>query len=240
MRLAIGIALGAIATGASGAIRLIGQVTGLAGLAAGTVYYLDATAGAITAAPPANSRAIGIADSTTSIVLSQGTGVLYASATVPGIVSTGTQTMAGAKTWSGAATFSSTVAAAGVASSAGVTSSSATAGVGYATGAGGTQAQGTNKSTAVSLNKTCGQITMHNAALNAGTTVSFTLNNTSIGAADLVVVNIVSGATADSYNVGVQAVAANSCSIYLRNTTAATNLSEAVVLGFAVIKAVAA
>ena len=236
---AIGMAIGAISSGASGAIRLIGQVTGLAGLAAGTIYYLDATAGAITAAPPANARAIGIADSTTSLVLSQGTGVLYASATVPGIVSTGTQTMAGAKTWSGAATFSSTVAAAGVSSTAGLTSSSATAGMGYATGAGGTVTQITNKATAVSLNKTCGQITMNNAALGATTTVAFTLNNTSIAATDGVLVWIVSGATALSYSVQVEAVAANSCSIAVRNYTAGP-LSEAIVLGFAVVKAVAA
>lgn len=54
-------------------------------------------------------------------------GVLYmqsADATHPGLINTGTQTVAGAKTWSGAATFSSTVSAAGGV----VTVSNATAG----------------------------------------------------------------------------------------------------------------
>ena len=229
---AIGMATGPITSGTSGTIRLIGQVTGLSSLAAGTVYYLDTTAGAITSSPPANARAIGIADSTTSLVLSQGTGILAASATTPGIITTGAQTIPGAKTFPAAAVFS-----AGLTSAAGVTSSSTSAGVGYATGAGGTISQITSKSTGVTLNKICGQVTMHNAALNATTGVNFTLSNTSIAAVDGVQVWIVSGATANSYSIGVDAVAANSCSINVYNRTAGP-LSEAVVLGFAVYKAV--
>jgi hypothetical protein len=54
-----------------------------------------------------------------------------------------------------------------------------------------------------------------------------------IAAGDVVIVNIASGATTSSYGVGVQAVAAGSCSIHLRNVTAATSLSEALVLNFA-------
>lgn len=119
-------------------------------------------------------------------------------------------------------------------------SSGANTGVGYATGAGGTVTQLTSKSTAVTLNKMCGQITMHNATLNRSSGVSFTLNNTSISSGDAVIVNIKSGATLNSYGVCVHAIATNSCVIQLYNLTSGTDLSEAVVLTFAVIKAVTA
>ncbi len=48
---------------------------------------------------------------------------------------------------------------------------------GYGTGAGGTVTQSTSKSTGVTLNKPNGVITMHNAALAAGATATFILNN---------------------------------------------------------------
>jgi hypothetical protein len=110
----------------------------------------------------------------------------------------------------------------------------ATAGTfGYGTGRG-TATQETNKSTGVTLNAPCGAITMNGAALNADTTVSFTLTNSSIAATDLLVLNHVSGGTAGSYILNAQA-AAGSASINVRNITA-VSLSEAIVIGFAVIK----
>jgi hypothetical protein len=109
---------------------------------------------------------------------------------------------------------------------------------GYITGEGGTVTQATSKATAVTLSKKCGQITMHNASLAADTTVSFTLTNTTIVATDLLVLNHVSGGTAGSYLLNAQA-AAGSASINVRNITAGS-LSEAIVIGFAVIKAVTA
>lgn len=121
-----------------------------------------------------------------------------------------------------------------------VRSAAASGGVGYATGAGGTVTQATSKSTGVTLDKICGEIVMNNAALNRGTAVSFTLTNSTIAATDVVVVNIKSAATANAYSVDVTAVAAGSCRIQLHNFTSGTDLSEAVVLSFAVIKAVAA
>ena len=104
---------------------------------------------------------------------------------------------------------------------------------GYGNGRG-TVTQGTNKSTGVSLNAPCGAITMNGAALAAGTTVSFTLTNTSIAATDLLVLNHVSGGTAGAYVLNAQA-AAGSASINVRNITAGS-LSEAIVIGFAIIK----
>lgn len=118
-------------------------------------------------------------------------------------------------------------------------STDASRGIGYGTGVGGTVTQGSSKSTSVTLDKLTGTITMHNAALNAGVSVSFTLTNNKIAATDLITVNIKSGATANSYQTQVGAVTAGSCVIQVRNFTAG-NLSEAVVLSFAVIKGVAA
>lgn len=112
-------------------------------------------------------------------------------------------------------------------------------GIGYVTGTGGTVTQQTNKSTGVTLDKPCGTITMNNAALNAGVSVGFTVTNNKVAATDVPWVVIKSGATADSYSVQVDAVAAGSFRISLRNYTGG-NLSEAVVLSFALLKAVAA
>jgi hypothetical protein len=55
-----------------------------------------------------------------------------------------------------------------------------------------------------------------------------------------VAVCVKSGGTAGAYLVSAGAVAAGSCSITLFNCQTSGNLSEAVVLSFAVIKAVAA
>ena len=109
---------------------------------------------------------------------------------------------------------------------------------GYVTGDGGAITQSTSKSTGVTLSKKCGQITLHNAALAADTTVSFTLTNTTVAATDIIVLNHVSGGTAGSYLLNAQA-AAGSASINVRNITSGS-LSEAIVIGFAVVKAVIA
>jgi len=109
---------------------------------------------------------------------------------------------------------------------------------GYVTGDGGAVTQSTSKSTGVTLSKKCGQITLHNAALAADTTVSFTLTNTTVAATDIIVLNHVSGGTAGSYLLNAQA-AAGSASINVRNITSGS-LSEAIVIGFAVVKAVTA
>ena len=109
---------------------------------------------------------------------------------------------------------------------------------GYATGSGGTVTQATNKATGVALNKPTGQITLNNAALAADTTVSFTLTNTVIEANDILVMNHISGGTAGSYLLNAQS-AAGSASINVRNITTGS-LSEAIVIAFAVIKAVIA
>jgi len=114
--------------------------------------------------------------------------------------------------------------------------SSPTGGLGYGTGAGGTVTQITSKSTGVTLSKVSGQITTHNAALAAATIVSFTLTNTVIAAGDVLVLNHVSGGTLGAYTLNA-ACGAGTATITIRNNTAGS-LSDAMVIGFALIKGV--
>lgn len=109
--------------------------------------------------------------------------------------------------------------------------------MGYAAAAQGTVTQATSKSTAVTLNKSAGQITMNNAALASVTNVAFTLNNSLIGANDVLIVNVAGGnATAGTYNVFTSTLTTGSATIVLRNISGGS-LSEAVVLNFAIIHA---
>lgn len=112
-------------------------------------------------------------------------------------------------------------------------------GVGYSTGAGSTITQQTNKSTGVTLNNICGQITMNAAALAGAAKISFVVTNSKVAATDIIAVVIVSGGTANAYRANVTAVAGSSFTVTVENITAGS-LSEAPVVGFAVIKAVSA
>ena len=107
--------------------------------------------------------------------------------------------------------------------------------LGYTAAAQGTVTQATDKTTAVTLNKPAGRITMNGAALNAATNVSFTLNNSYISANDIIILTLSGGiATAGTYNCWVNTMSAGSCSITLRNISAGS-LSEAVIINFAII-----
>ncbi len=119
-----------------------------------------------------------------------------------------------------------------------IISNDATKGIGYGTGAGGTVVQATSKATGVTLNKATGQITMNAAALAAATIVSFVLTDSAIAATDILVLNHISGGTPGSYGLNARC-AAGSATIDVRNNSAGS-LSEAIVISFAVIKAVTA
>jgi hypothetical protein len=109
--------------------------------------------------------------------------------------------------------------------------------LGYTSSAQGQVTQLTSKSTAVTLNKSAGQITMNNASLAGTTNVAFTLNNSTIGANDVLIVNVAGGnATAGTYNVFTSTLTTGSATIVLRNISGGS-LSEAVVLNFAIIHA---
>lgn len=107
--------------------------------------------------------------------------------------------------------------------------------LGYAAAAQGTVTQATSKSAAVTLNKSAGRITMNNASLNSAINATFTLNNSTIGANDAVILTISGGqATPGSYNVFASSLSAGQVSITLRNISGGA-LAEAVVINFAVI-----
>lgn len=107
--------------------------------------------------------------------------------------------------------------------------------VGYTNGAGGTVSQTGNKSTGVTLNKLSGEITMQSTNLAADTTVQFTLTNSTLGARDVMLLNIVGGAaTGAAYNLDANCTT-GSAVISVRNITAGT-LGEALVLRYAVIR----
>ena len=112
----------------------------------------------------------------------------------------------------------------------------ATTTLGYTTGSGGTVTQASSKSTAVTLNKATGQITLNGAALAANTNVAFTLTNSTIEANDILVFNHVSGGTIGAYNFNAVA-SGGSAVVTVRNITSGS-LTDAIVLSFAVIKAV--
>jgi hypothetical protein len=110
--------------------------------------------------------------------------------------------------------------------------------IGYAAGAQGAVTQLTDKSTGVTLNKSSGRITMHNAALAGATAVSFVLTNSMISIKDTIIVNVSSnttGSAAGAYTTYISYMAVGSALITLRNLTAATSYSEAVIINFSVI-----
>lgn len=65
----VGMVPATMASGATGTIRLGGSATGQSGLVVGTTYYISATAGAITSTAPTNARIMGVADTTSTLVL---------------------------------------------------------------------------------------------------------------------------------------------------------------------------
>lgn len=109
--------------------------------------------------------------------------------------------------------------------------------IGYTAAAQGTVTQATDKSTAVTLNKPAGRITMNGAALAGNTAVSFTLNNSFISSNDIIVVNVSAGGTAGAYTTYISSMTTGSAVVTLRNLTGGS-LSEAVVLNYAIIHCV--
>jgi len=130
------------------------------------------------------------------------------------------------------------VSTAGIAGS-GFLASSATIGSGYATGAGGTVTQATNRTTSVTLNTVCGAITTNNTSLAALASATFSVLNSTVVATDTVVVSIKSGAVNEKTIVKVSNVNAGNFTITVYNADAVTAETGAIVINFAVIKAVA-
>ena len=106
--------------------------------------------------------------------------------------------------------------------------------IGYSAAAQGTVTQATSKSTGVTMNKSMGRITMNNASLAAGTSVTFTLTNSFISANDVVIASVSGGGTAGAYWPFVSSQASGSAVIGLYNNTAGA-LGEAVIINFSII-----
>jgi hypothetical protein len=105
---------------------------------------------------------------------------------------------------------------------------------GYTTGAGGTVTQTTSKATAVTLNTPSGRITMNNAALAANATVAFTLNCSTMGSTDNIIVQHRSGGTLGAYRIDAYGMGAGTVTIAVTNLTAGS-LSEAIVLNYGIL-----
>jgi hypothetical protein len=72
----IGVAVSAIAINTAGTVRLAGLVTTAGSVVVGTTYYVSATAGALTSSAPTLSRQVGVAMTTSSLLLAAGTRIV--------------------------------------------------------------------------------------------------------------------------------------------------------------------
>lgn len=125
---------------------------------------------------------------------------------------------------------------------AGITSTSPVAGIGYGTGAGSTVTQITTRATGVTINALCGTITTDTTSLAAEAGAEFTVTNSAVAIGDVVVLSQRSGAVGAMTDVAVSTVAAGSFKIKVINNNASGGTAEtgAIIINFAVIKAVAA
>lgn len=203
-----------LTTDVTGTLPVANGGTGITSLGTNVATFLGTALGSSVATFLATPSSANLATAVTDETGSGGALVFASSPTI-----TGTLNVTGA-----------------IAATTTITSAGATSGIGYAAGAGGTVTQITSKSTGVTLSKVSGAITMNNAALAAGTIVSFVLTNTAIAATDVLILNHISGGTPGSYTLNARA-AAGSATIDVRNNTAGS-LSEAIVIQFVVIKAV--
>lgn len=98
-----------------------------------------------------------------------------------------------------------------------------------------TVTQLTSKTTSVTANGRTGQITTNNASLPQNSAITFTVNNTFVTATDVIVINLQSGATPNSYGVTVSRVNTGAFDIQIRNFSNGA-LADILVINFAVIK----
>lgn len=103
--------------------------------------------------------------------------------------------------------------------------------IGYPYGTGGLATQGTSRTTAVTLDKLAGQITLVSGA-GSTTAATFTVNNAKVGADDMIILNQKSGT--DKYRLAVTAIADGSFDITF-NTISGTT-TEQPVFSFMVFK----
>jgi len=115
-------------------------------------------------------------------------------------------------------------------------------GVGYLVGVGGAVTQITNRTTGVTLHAITGAITTNNAALAAEATADFIVTNNKVELGDVVAISVQSGSNGGGTLVNVAGVAAGSFTIRVHNGNVAAGTAEtgAIIINFALIKAVSA
>jgi hypothetical protein len=118
-----------------------------------------------------------------------------------------------------------------------IKSSSTTAGVGYATGAGGVVTQATNRTTAVTINNVCGQITTVSATTGDNTFTSFTVNNSVVTAADTIILSLAQPGFNNKYIISAVDVTAGAFKIQTY-TPIGVLAAESLTINFSVIKSV--
>ena len=112
----------------------------------------------------------------------------------------------------------------------------ATEELGYCSCAFGEVTQLTSKTTDVTLNTPTGRITMDDAALNNNAVARFTMNNTSIGQNDVVIINIkANGSTPEAYIAFVADIGTGYVDIAVWNRSGG-QLSENIDINFSVIR----
>ena len=116
----------------------------------------------------------------------------------------------------------------------GVLATDTNTGIGYETGAGGVVTQITDATTAVTINRVCGQITTVALTTAGAAEEVFTVNNTTVAANDVIVVST-TYAGAGKPIVFVTNVAANAFAMNITNVSASA-LNAVCVINFAVIK----
>jgi len=172
---------------------------------------------------------------TTSGANFQDGGALLTSTNLAGGLSIGTQASADLRMYTNNALRLTMAAATGNISAVGQIVSTG-GGLGYATGAGGTVTQITSRTTGVTLNKLCGNITMFSAAQAADALITFTLTNSFIAATDYLQVQHISATNGGAWNISC-VCGAGSATINIRNVSNAS-ITEATPLRFFLNKAV--
>jgi hypothetical protein len=105
-------------------------------------------------------------------------------------------------------------------------------------GTGGTVTQLTSRTTSVTLNKLCGQITLFAGSIAGLSSQEFSLSNSFIDATDVVLVSFASGLTTAQYDVTVTQTDVGSCKIAIHNVNNSATGTDTPVINFIVIKAV--
>lgn len=113
--------------------------------------------------------------------------------------------------------------------------------IGYING-GSSVTQQTNRTTGVTLSTLSGTITTNTTSLAAEAAAEFTVTNTLVEIGDVVVVSQQSGSNGGNTDVFVSTTAAGSFKIKVANNNPAAGTAEtgAIIINFAVIKAVSA